>query len=165
MKKSNFSYLLLFAASLMIAATFTSCGPKDEDMKAGLTKKIQAMPDMQGVMVDVKDAVVTISGEVKDDATKALCETTVKGAKGVKSVVNNCTVTPPPVEAPVVIAADDPLTKGVNDAISSYSGVKADVKDGVVTLTGDIKKAELKTLMMSLNTLKPKKIDNQLVIK
>jgi hypothetical protein len=70
-----------------------------------------------------------------------------------------------PAPAPVVIAADDPLSKGVTDAIKDYPGVKADVKDGVVTLTGDIKRAELQKLMMSLHTLKPKKIDNKLTIK
>jgi osmotically-inducible protein OsmY len=86
--------------------------------------------------------------------------------KGVKQVVNNCTVAPPPTApAPVVIAADDPLAKGVTDAIKDYPGVKADVKDGVVTLTGDIKRAELQKLMEALHTLKPKKIDNKLTIK
>ena len=39
------------------------------------------------------------------------------------------------------------------------------LKDGVVTLTGDIKRAELQKLMMTLHTLKPKKIDNKLTIK
>ncbi len=166
MKKSIFSYLLVFAAATMIATTFSSCGPKDADIKTAIMEKMQAMPDMAGMTAEVKDGVVTLAGEVKDEATKAMCESTATAIKGVKSVVNNCTVTPPPPPpAPVVIAADDPLTIGVNDAVKSFSGVKADVKDGVVTLTGDIKKAELKPLMMSLNTLKPKKIDNQLVIK
>lgn len=166
MKKSIFSYLLLFAMAAMITTTFSSCGPKDADLKATITEKMQAMPDMSGMTVDVKDGVVTLSGEVKDEATKAMCETTAKGVAGVKSVVNNCTVAPPlAAPAPVVIAADDPLTQGVTDATKDFPGVKAEVKDGVITLTGEIKKADLKTLMMSLNTLKPKKIDNQLVIK
>jgi len=167
MKKSILNYLIVLASATMIAATLSSCGPKDADIKAAVTKQMQAMPDMSGMTADVKDGVVTLSGEVKDDATKAMCETVAKGVAGVKSVVNNCTVAPPPPPpaAPVVIAADDPLTKGVTDAIKDFTGVKADVKDGVITLTGEIKKADLKTLMMSLNTLKPKKIDNQLVIK
>jgi len=166
MKKSIFSLLLLLTTATFIATAFSSCGPKDADIKTAITEKMQAMPDMSGMTVDVKDGVATLSGEVKDEATKAMCESTAKAVKGVKSVVNNCTVTPAPAPpAPVVIAADDPLAKGVTDAIKDFSGVKADVKDGVVTLTGEIKKADLKTLMMSLNTLKPKKIDNQLVIK
>jgi len=84
----------------------------------------------------------------------------------VKSVVNNATVTPPPPPPPPVeIAADDPLTKSVNDAVKDYPGVNASVKDGVVTLTGEIKRSSLQKLMQSLNSLKPKKIDNKLIIK
>ena len=45
------------------------------------------------------------------------------------------------------------------------SGIAASVKDGVITLTGEIKRNELQKLMMTLHTLKPKKIDNQLTIK
>src|SRR5262249_27961410 len=112
--------------------------------------------------------VVTLSGECKDDATKTMCETALKDIKGIKSVVNNCTVAPPPqapMQAPVVIAADSALTKSVTDAIKDYKGVNAAVNNGVVTLTGEIKRADLQKLMKSLNSLKPKKIDNQLVIK
>ena len=43
--------------------------------------------------------------------------------------------------------------------------MKADVKDGVVTLTGEIKKASLPKLMQSLMALKPKKVDNKLTVK
>jgi osmotically-inducible protein OsmY len=114
----------------------------------------------------VKDGIVTLSGECKDDAAKTNAESIVKEVPGVASVVNNCTIAaPPPAPAPVVIAADDPLTKGVKDATKDYPGVTATVKDGVVTLTGEIKKADLKKLMQSLHTLKPKKIENQLTIK
>ena len=45
---------------------------------------------------DVKDGVVTLSGQVKDEAAKSSAETTAKGVKGVKSVINNLTVAPPP---------------------------------------------------------------------
>jgi hyperosmotically inducible protein len=80
--------------------------------------------------------------------------------------VNNCTLAPlPPPPAPVVIAQDDPLTKGVTDATKDFPTVKSSVKDGVITLTGEIKRADLKKLMMTLHTLKPKKIDSQLTIK
>jgi len=103
---------------------------------------------------------------VPDDATKTACENAVKDIAGVKSVVNNCTVTPPPPPpAPVVISADDPLIKSVNDAIKDFPGVKASVSEGVVTLTGEIQRPSLQRLMKSLQSLKPKKIDNQLTIK
>ena len=142
-----------------------SCGGvKDSDLQAAIDQKIQTTPEMTGVSATVKDGVVTLSGECKDDACKVFTENAVKGMKGVKSVVNNTTVAPPP-PPPVTIAADDALVKGVADATKDFKDVKATVTDGVITLTGEIKRADLKTLMQSLNTLKPKKIDNQLVIK
>jgi osmotically-inducible protein OsmY len=112
----------------------------------------------------VKDGVVTLSGQVKDETAKSLAETTAKGVKGVKSVNNNLTVAPPSA-APVEITADDPLKASVDNTIKDYPGVAATVKDGVITLTGQIKRADLQNLMKALNTLKPKKIENQLTIK
>ena len=73
---------------------------------------------------------------------------------------------PAPVSpAPVEVAADADLERGVKDATKDYPGVKADVKDGEVTLTGQIQRTKLANLMMALNSLKPKKINNQLTIK
>jgi hypothetical protein len=69
------------------------------------------------------------------------------------------------VQAPVKIEADDPLTRNVADATKDYPTVKTSVRDGIVTLTGEVKRTDLKKLMMAINELHPKKIDNQLVIK
>ena len=155
--------------ALLISATLglVSCSPKDSDIKAAIDAKINATPEMAGANSDVKDGVATISGMVKDDAAKAMIDKEIAGIKGVKSVVNNCTVIPPPsAPAPVVIAADDPLSKAVADAIKDHPTVKAEVKDGVITLTGEIKKTELQRLMPLLQSLKPKKVETkQLTIK
>lgn len=152
----------------IISATISSCGVKDADVKTSVETALKANPDLQGIAVSVKDGIATLTGEVKDDATKAAAEAALKEIKGLKSVSNSITVTPPP--APVVVeqptvSADDPLAKNVVDAIKDNAGVKADVKDGVVTLTGEIKKTDLPKLMQKLNALKPKKIDNKLTIK
>jgi osmotically-inducible protein OsmY len=84
--------------------------------------------------------------------------------KETETKVENTTVEPQQ-PAPVEIASDDALTTGVKDATKDYPGVKADVNNGEVTLTGNIERSRLQNLMMSLNTLKPKKINNQLTIK
>ncbi len=150
--------IFILFVSLMACNSKTS----DADVKTSVDNAIAANSNLSGTYADVKDGVVTLSGEVKDEAAKASAETTAKGIKGVKSVTNNITVAPPP--APVVITADDPLKASVDNTIKAYPGVTATVKDGVVTLTGQIKKADLQKLMMELNTLKPKKIENQLTI-
>ena len=139
-----------------LTISFTSCKkkPKDADVKAAIEKVIAADPMMTGTTVAVEKGVATISGVCKDDMCKAACEKAVAAVKGVKSVVNNCTVAPP-----VVIAADDPLTQAVTDALKAFPGVSATVKDGIISLTGSIAKADRQKLMMVLQALKPKKVD------
>ena len=146
--------------SVAVAATlfFSGCKPKDVDIQAAVQAK-----EASGIAVAVSKGEVTLTGEVADEAAKATAEQVAKAEKGVKSVINNLTVKP--AEAPVVIAEDTTLQKNVADAVKDFPTVKADIKDGVVTLTGEIKKASLITLMQHLSALKPKKIDNKLTVK
>jgi hyperosmotically inducible periplasmic protein len=151
------SILMIAIAALTIS--FTSCKkkPKDADVKAAIEKVITADPMMTGTTVSVEKGVATISGVCKDDLCKAACEKAVAAVKGVKSVVNNCTVAPAFV--PPVITADDPLTTAVKDALKAFPGVSATVKDGIISLTGSIAKADRQKLMMALQALKPKKVE------
>ncbi len=160
--KQKLSSLLLLIGAVALISTSTGCKkkPKDADIKAAVEAALKADPSAATTMVDVKEGVATISGECKDDACKASCEKLVAGVKGVKSVVNNCTVMPP-----VVVNPDDVLSKTVMDALASFPGVTATVKDGAVTLGGEIKKADLQKLMMALSALKLKKIDNTGLVK
>jgi hypothetical protein len=66
--------------------------------------------------------------------------------------------------APVQIATDDELKNGVKDATKDFPGVTATVNDGEVTLTGNIKRDRLPTLMQSIQALHPKKVNNNLTI-
>jgi hyperosmotically inducible periplasmic protein len=166
MKSKIANLLLLLTVMFSASVLLNSCGVKDADVEKAVAEKISATPELSGISATVKDGVVTLSGEVKDDASKAMAETSVKGIKGVKSVVNNTSVAPPPPPpATVEITADDPLTKAVADATKDFTGVTATVKDGVVTLTGEIKKTDLPKLMQAIMASKPKKVENQLVIK
>ena len=151
---------------LLAGLTFTGCKPKDADIKTSVEKSLQADPATSGVMVMVNDGVATLSGEVSDEASRSAAETKAKAVKGVKTVQNNTTTPPPPTAtAPVVIAGDDVLMTGVRDATKDYPTVNATVAAGVITLTGEIKQASLPKLMMALNSLKPKQIENKLTIK
>lgn len=148
-----------FLMSMVIATTlfFVGCKPKDADLQAAIQAKEAA-----GITVAVAKGDVTLTGEVADDAAKVKAEEIAKAEKGVKSVINSLTIKQ---EKPVVIAEDPILTKNVADATKDFPTVKAEVKDGVVLLTGEIKKASLITLMQHLSALKPKKIDNKLTVK
>jgi hypothetical protein len=140
------------ALSLALAA----CGPKDADIKATIDA---AIAGTQGVTVDVAQGVATISGEFADDAAKTATEAKIRAVKGVKSVVDNATVTPP-----VVISPDEALKTTVAAALKEYSKLVADVKDGVITLTGEVKRSDLPKVMQALSALNPKKIDNKATV-
>lgn len=155
---------ILFSTLIMSSMFFIGCGQKDSDIKVSVEEKLKTNTDMAGPMtVSVNEGVATITGECKDESCRAKCEELAKSAKGVKSVVNNCVVAK--VIAPLETATDDALTSGVMDATKDHPTVKASINNGVVTLTGEIKRDQLSKLMMTLNTLNPKKIENQLTIK
>jgi len=149
---------VLFALVIAATVSFVSCKPKDTDIKSAVDKALTANPDFAKATVAVVDGVATISGEVKDEATKAAIETAVKAIKGVKSTVNNSSVPPPP-PAPVVITQDDPLTQAVKDAIKDIPGITATVEEGVVKVAGNIIKTKWTALKKALDALNPKKVD------
>jgi osmotically-inducible protein OsmY len=152
---------LLVVAGLMLM--FAACKPSDAKIAEAVKEKITALsPSISSV---VKDGVVTLSGQVSDEATKAAAETALQGVKGVKSVVNNLTVPPPP-PPPVVINPDDVLRKGIESvfAAKGIKGVTATVNNGEVVLSGSVKKADLQKVMQAANELKPKKVVNQMTV-
>ena len=150
----------VFASLVTFSLAFAACAPKDADIKIAADQAVASVP---GVTVEVADGVATISGQFADEASKASTEALVTAVKGVKSVVNNGTIAPPP--APVVISEDDMLRTGVMEALKAYSTLMADVKDGVVTLTGEMNRSDLPKVMQALSALNPKKIDNKATVK
>ena len=106
---------------------------------------------MQGVTVDVANGAAVISGQFADSAAKSTGEAAVKGVKGVKSVVDNATVTPPP--APVVISPDDSLKTNVTAALKDFP------------TTGEVQRTALPKVMQALSALHPKKIVNKATVK
>jgi hypothetical protein len=67
--------------------------------------------------------------------------------------------------APVQISSDDSLQNGMKDALKDYPSVNGTVNNGEITLTGDINRDRLTPLMQSLQSLHPKKINNNLTVK
>ena len=156
----------LMPAIVLAIGLLTSCAPKDADIKAKVEEKLKTNQSTATTVVMVDNGVATLSGELADETAKAESEKIASDTKGVKSVVNNITVTPPtPPATPVTISGDETLYNAVRDATKDHPTVTASVNDGVITLTGEISKAKLQGLMMTLNSLNPKKIDNKLTVK
>ena len=156
MKISNPAMLL---STIAFALSLSACGPKDADIKTAADAALSATP---GVSAQVTKGVVTISGQFADEAARTTGEAAVKAVKGVKSVLDSATVAPPP--APVVISADDALKTSLAAALMEFSTITADVKDGVVTLNGEIKRADLPKLMQAVSAMQPKKIENKVKV-
>jgi hyperosmotically inducible protein len=157
---------IMLASVLVLGAVACKKKLKDTDIQANIESVLNADPDMKRTMVIVKDGVATISGECKDEACRARCEEAVRKVEGVKSVVNNCTVAPPPTV--VVPPVSDALSQAVADAVKDYPTVNAQLDNDVLTLTGEIKRSDLQKLMMSLNSLKSmglKKIESAGLVK
>ena len=150
---------MLIATVALIGSSVTGCKSKmkDADVKSAAEAALAANPDLKGLSVDIKDGIATLSGEVKDASAQAAAQTAVAAVKGVKSVQNNVSIAAPP--PPVAITPDDPLAAGVRDATKDFPTVTASVKDGIITVSGELKADDWKRLKMALDGLKPKKVD------
>ncbi|WP_232538726.1 BON domain-containing protein [Chitinophaga tropicalis] len=90
----------LMAGLMLLAVCLFSCQPSDSHLQKAVNEKLSSTP---GVTADVKDGIVTLGGEVADDASKMAAEDAVKSVAGVKSVTNNIMVqaaVPPPPPPP-----------------------------------------------------------------
>lgn len=159
----NISFRLSLVALLLcfLSMQMQSCKGKnkDADIQSALQSKTQTDPAFAGVNYAVADGVVTLSGQTADENSKSNVESSVKEIDGVKNVVNNITV------APVTVTQDDPLRAATERIVAKYKNVQAEVNDGVITLRGELERDSLQQLRMELDELKPKKVENQLVIK
>ena len=154
-------------ALLFTSITLFSCKDKqsDAEIKAAIDQKVQNNEEMKNLNASVANGVVTLTGSCKDEECRKDCAEAVKDVKGVKQVVNNIDIAPTAAAPQTQISGDDQLRSGLNDVLKSYSTVQADVNDGVITLRGEIKRDDLQTLLIAVNELKPRKVDNQLAIK
>lgn len=151
--KQILSVLTVMAMSLMIA-----CKGRPSDSE--LQTKVAEMVKVPGVLTEVKEGMVTLSGTVADEASKTAAESAAKNVEGVKGVANNISVIAPPAMDPVVnISPDDALATQVSAAVKDFPGVAATVKDGVISVAGELTKDQWKTLKMALDALGPKKVD------
>ncbi len=66
--------------------------------------------------------------------------------------------------APVEVSNDEALRKGVTDATKDYPTVAVSVNNGEVTLTGKLDRDKLPKLMQSIQSLNPRKVNNELTL-
>ncbi|HET7219104.1 MAG TPA: BON domain-containing protein [Vicinamibacterales bacterium] len=145
------------------------CSQTDPGITTAVKSKFAADDTVKAnrIDVDTKDKVVTLKGEVQSAAARARAVELAKSTEGVRDVVDSMTVVP---EAAATsgrtaeaareasrdareagretgaVMGDAGITAAVKSkmlADTTVSGLKIDVdtKDGIVTLTGDVKSA------------------------
>lgn len=147
---------LLLAVVVSATLFFVGCKPKDSEIKAKVEKALAADPMMTGTIVDVKDGVVTINGVCKDEACKSHCEEAVKGVKGVKSVINNCTIAapPPPPPASTTTMLNDATQQQVRDGLKDIPGVTVVFTGDKAVISGEVTSANRMKIMQMLAAAK-----------
>ncbi|NSL89653.1 BON domain-containing protein [Chitinophaga solisilvae] len=155
---------LAFALLMMMGVFIFACKPSDSKLQKAVNEKLSAIP---GITADVKGGVVTLNGEVADEAAKSAAEEAAKAVSGIKSVNNNITVKVPEVAAPVVINPDDVLKKTLDSAYAAagFSTVQVSIANGEVTLNGEAKKSDLRKIIQTAQEARPKKVNNNLKLK
>jgi osmotically-inducible protein OsmY len=113
----------------------------DEDIKRDVEEELKSDPDIESVdiAVAVKNSVVSLTGFVRSYNDKWLAETDTKRVKGVAGVANDIEVRLPILSRrPDPDIARDVVTAIKNELPSAVEEVKAVVKDGLVTLNGEV---------------------------
>ncbi|MDD2476047.1 MAG: BON domain-containing protein [Dysgonamonadaceae bacterium] len=150
--------LVLFLGVALVACD----NVKDSDLEQKAIEIIATNPDASDVDVTVIDKVATLSGSVADDVTKSYIESSVQGVKGIKSVVNNIMIIPP---APDYTEMNATLNAALPDALKDHPTVQAEVKDGIIILTGEVNEKDLPMIMEKVSALNPMKVENNITVK
>lgn len=147
------------ATALLTTIAFTSCKPKDSEIKVNIEAALKTDMKMANTMVDVNDGKVTLSGESVDDASKAKSESTAAGVKGVKPpVINNLTVAAPMVKEPAPASTttmlDDAAKQTVKDGLKDIKGVTVEFTADKAVIKGEVTPANRMKIMQILASAK-----------
>jgi Predicted periplasmic or secreted lipoprotein len=155
--------LLILTIGLLSSVMFQSCKQSDEKLQNQVTQVLQqSFPQLSST---VKDGVATLTGTVETEDGKMTAQRMVQDIKGIKSVINRIEVPKP--QPAVVINPDATIKSAIESQLSSagFKDVVIEVRDGEVTLTGDLKRADLAKVMQIANESNPKKVINNLKLK
>lgn len=164
-------------AALMIASSLSACSDT-QSKSPDVTDSIRRSLDQAGlkdvsVSQDRDKGVVTLSGATSSEADKAQAESIAKSFAGSQVVSDQIAVRPPGVES-VAKKVDSDLDAGIKKNVDAAlvrhkldKGVRYDVNNGVVTLTGSVnsqsKRAEVERLARGVPNVK--QVVNELEVK
>jgi hyperosmotically inducible protein len=133
---------------LLVAGTLASCSgtpAKSPDVSDSIRKSLdQAGLKDVSVSQDRDKGIVTLGGQVANDSDKMQAETLAKSLAGTQVVADQIAMLPPGLEKEAKAVnsdLDEGIEKNLDAALiqsSLLKSVKYDVKNGVVTLTGEV---------------------------
>jgi hyperosmotically inducible protein len=142
---------IVWMAAVLVAALSAACAQTDPGITTAVKGKLAADDAVKAYQIDVdtNNKVVTLSGTVETAMAKARAVELARATDGVADVVDRLTVggttasTPPPDAERAVLsdASQTAAVKGKFIADPTVSALKIDVdtRDGVVTLTGQVR--------------------------
>ena len=141
--KPCLSLLAVVLVGALVGCSTTST--KSADVSDGIRKSLdQANLKDVSVSQDRDKGVVTLGGHVASDGDKSQAESIAKSVAGAQVVSNQIAVIPPGAES-AAKAVNSDLDKGIEGNLDAalikdklHKSVKYDVKNGVVTLTGEV---------------------------
>ena len=155
------------ALAVAISLGSVSCKKKvsDTDLQTQATTVVTANP---GASVEVKDGVAHLSGTFETQEAKDEMIRQLKSISGIKDVhdmatVSPATATPAPVETQS--AVDPAVQQKVQDAVKDIPGVKVEVVNGELTLTGTISSSDARKVKESVDALKVGKVNYNYTVK
>jgi hyperosmotically inducible protein len=168
--------LFLAALPVVLAGSLAACS--DSNKSADVTDGIRKSLDQAGykdvsVSQDRDKGVVTLTGSVPTDSDKAQAESLAKSGAGAQVVADQIAVRPPGNESDAK-TVDSDMDKAIEknfDAVlvknRLQKNVKYDVKNGVVTLTGDVHSQSNRAMVEKLAATVPnvKQVVNELEVK
>lgn len=150
-------------AALAIAVSFgsVSCKKKvsDADLQTQATTVVVSNPNAS---VEVKDGVAHLSGTFETQEAKDAMIKQLKAINGVKEVMDMATVAPAATPSPAIetqSAVAPEVQQKVQDAVKDIPGVKVEVVNGELTLTGNISSSDARKVKESVDALKVGKVN------
>jgi osmotically-inducible protein OsmY len=167
----------LAALALLALGTLVGCSAsatKSPEVSEGIRKSLD-LANLKEVSVtqDREKGVITLGGHVATAGDKSQAESIAKSAAGAQVVSNEIEVIPPATASDskkVNSDLDQGIEKNVDAALIQNGikkGVKYDVKNAVVTLTGEVGSETLRTQVQTVASTVPnvQQVVNELQVK
>jgi hyperosmotically inducible periplasmic protein len=174
MKSLRLSLVILTLVAVGALSGCAATAEKSPDVSASIRAALdQAGLKAVSVSQDRDKGIVTLGGQVASEEDKAQAETVAKALAGAQVVAVQIAVVPVGAESDAKAMNTD-LDKGIEKNLDAalilnkmHDTVKYDVKNGVVTLTGEVNSQELRDFAQKLATTVPyvKQVVNDVQVK